>query len=203
MNAFSLRVIGNRLKKKGWEVIYWDYFSVFSSFDQNVDGLHRLWQKHMSDSTHLLGHSLGGLLVLAMMNKYRLTHLPRTVLMGSPVNGSAVVKKMLLSRLGRFVLGKSAQPLLSGVSVDNHNGENSAAQNKIGVIIGSKEIGIGHLIQQLPKPHDGVVAFEEAKMETAEDQIVLPVTHASMLISRKIPEVIDRYLSTGVFGLLD
>jgi len=196
MNAFTLRFIGSQLSKKGWRVEYYNYSSMFTSFEQNVDGLHAFWLTHSSADTHLVGHSLGGLLVLAMMEKYKLRALPRTVLMGSPVQGSAVAKKMSLSRWGRFLLGESMTALIAG----RRNTQN----NKIGVIAGNRGIGIGHLIQTLPEPHDGVVAVEEAKLD-AEDQVgppltVLPVTHASMLLSKKVVSAIDRYLSVGRFG---
>ena len=191
MSAFSMRFIGNQLAKKGWEVIYYDYSSMFTDFEQNVDRLYALWQKYKSDDTHLIGHSLGGLLVLAMMNKYHLKNLPRTVLMGCPINGSAVVKKMLPTMIGKAMLGKSALALLAG-------GEDIQS-NRIGVIIGTRGIGMGHMIQRLPKPHDGVVASEEAEFTNAEDRIQLPVTHASMLISRKVSDAIDRYLCSGGF----
>ena len=195
MNTLSMRFIGRQLTKQGWKVIYYDYSSMFASFEQNVEGLYALWNKTRMNtgalSTHLVGHSLGGLLILTMIKKYQLTDLPRTLLMGSPVNGSAVAKKMLPSKLGKVMLGKSALALTKGAEGGN--------VNKIGIIVGKRGIGIGHLIQRLPKPHDGVVAIEEAQLQGAEDKIVLPVTHATMLLSKQVADAIDRYLSKGSF----
>ncbi len=191
MNGFSMRFIGHQLKKKGWQVSYYDYSSMFTPFEQNVEGLYALWQSFQSDQVRLVAHSLGGLLVLEMMKKYHLTNLPRTVLMGCPINGSAVAKKILSNKLGKAALGKSGKVLLSGVSCTQ--------SNQFGIIIGSKGLGVGHLIQKIPKPHDGVVAFDEADTNCAEDKIILPLTHASMLISRKTSGAIDRYLSVGKF----
>ena len=191
MNTLSMRFIGGQLTKKGWQVIYYNYSSMFETFDKNVEGLYQLWQKHQSPQTHLVAHSLGGLLILAMMKKYQLKNLPRTVLLSSPVKGSAVAKKMMASSIGRFFLGKSLQALVTG--------EQYTAENKIGIILGSRGIGIGHLIQKLPGPHDGVVAAEEASLENAEDKVILPVTHATMLVSSKVVAAIDGYLKSGRF----
>ena len=191
MNAFSMRLIGNRLARKGWQVLYYDYSSMLGSFDQNVSGLYELWRANRSDHTHLVGHSLGGLLILAMMDKYQLKEMPRTLLLGSPVKGSAVAKKMMASQWGRVFLGKSVDALVAG-------GENKLG-NRIGIIAGSRGIGVGHLIQKLPKPHDGVVATDETQMESSEDAIILPLTHATMLFSKKIPNAIDQYLTSGRF----
>ena len=192
MSGFTLRSIGNQLVKKGWQLSYFNYSSMFTHFEKNVDDLYTLWNSCERESTHMVGHSLGGLLVLAMIEKYQLTNLPRTIVMGSPVNGSAVAKKLIKYRFGRAMLGKSAQVLVQG--------RENILQNKIGVITGTMGIGIGHLIQSLPKPHDGVVATTEATLTSAEDSIALPVTHASMLFSRKISTAIDQYLSAGRFG---
>lgn len=191
MNTMSMRFIGGQLSKKGWQVIYYNYSSMFETFDKNVAGLYQLWQKHRSAHTHLVAHSLGGLLVLAMIEKHQLKNLPRTVLLSSPVKGSAVAKKMMAFRIGRFFLGKSLDALVKGVQ--------STADNKIGIIMGNRGIGIGHLIQKLPGPHDGVVANQEASLETAEDKVVFPVTHATMLLSSKVATAIDGYLNEGHF----
>ena len=191
MNAFSMRFIGNRLTKKGWQVIYYDYSSMFGSFDRNVDGLYKLWRSYRSENLHLVGHSLGGLLILAMMAKYQLRGIPRTVLMGCPVKGSAVAKKMMGSRWGKPALGKSIEALIAG--------DGNTLNNEIGIISGNKGIGIGHMIQKLPKPHDGVVAIEETEMDSASDAVTLPVTHATMLFSKDIANLIEHYLSKGRF----
>lgn len=202
MSAFHLRFIGRQLTKKGWRVIYYDYSSMFTAFDENIDGLYQLWQKEQSDNTHLVAHSLGGLLILAMMKKYQLKNLPRSILMGSPVNGSSVVKKMLPTWLGKAMLGKSAQTLLVGVA--ESTAEMLASNhNKFGLILGDKGWGIGHMICRLPAPHDGVVSFAEADTEFAEDIITFPVTHATMLLSNKVAAAIDQYLSAGRFKIGD
>jgi len=128
MSGLSLRFIGNRLSKKGWQVVYYSYPSMFGAFGKSVDELYALWQIHNSSRTHLVGHSLGGLLILAMMQKYQLKELPRSLFMGCPVKGSAVAKKMEASRMGRTLLGKSINQLVGGK--ENVHG------NKIGVIAG-------------------------------------------------------------------
>lgn len=191
MNKFVMHIIGRGLVKKGWRVIYFDYSSMFSDFGQNTQRLYQLWQQYESESTHLVAHSLGGLIVLKMMRKFHLKNLPRTVFIGTPINGSAVAKKLLRSFMGRMMLGKSLFALI--------NGEKNKNGNRIGLIAGSRGLGIGHLIQPLPKPHDGVVAVQEVSLDDAEDKIVLPLTHATLLASSQTVDAINDYLTTGRF----
>jgi hypothetical protein len=70
---------------------------------------------------------------------------------------------------------------------------------EIGVIAGSRSIGLVGTLVKLPAPNDGVVTVDEARHELANDTITLPVNHTEMLFSRSCAEQVAAFLRTGHF----
>ena len=72
-------------------------------------------------------------------------------------------------------------------------------QAEIGVLSGSRSLGLGRLVPGLPRPNDGVVAVAETRLPEAKDFITLPVSHAEMLVSRNCADQVAAFLKTGSF----
>nr|WP_277347527.1 alpha/beta fold hydrolase [Wenzhouxiangella sp. XN79A] len=188
--AFSLRPLERRLARNGWRVRRFGYATVRHALDSNARALREYIG---TGPAHLVGHSLGGLVALRMLERFGADLAPaRLVLLGSPVNGSAVARRLArLPAMGRLV-GRSAGPLDAGV-------QHAPRGWDVGVIAGTRGLGAGRLIQPLPRPHDGTVAELETRLDGETDRLLLPVSHTGLVLSRTVATAIDGFLSTGHF----
>jgi len=181
------------LEKKGFAVRRFSYPSVSNGLRQNAEALKKYVAATDGDTIHLVGHSLGGLVALAMLARYPEPRLGRMVLMGSPCIGChAAVTMRRIPWLGKMVgcslndwLAMPRPPLPGNV--------------EIGVLAGDLGIGLGRLIPGLPKPNDGVISVAETRLPEAVDSIVLPVSHTGMLISRTCSNQVAAFLESGKF----
>lgn len=185
-----LRPLHRRLQAHGWSVRRFGYPTIRHAIDDNARALRSFIE---SEPAHLVGHSLGGLVALRMLERFG-ADLPsgRLVLLGSPVNGSAVARRLSrIPALGRLV-GRSAGPLEAGV-------QHAPEGWQVGTIAGTKAVGLGRLIQHLPRPHDGTVAVAETRLPGAVDRLALPVSHTGLILSPAVADAVDRFLGTGRF----
>ena len=153
-------------------------------------------------TVHLVGHSLGGLLILRALERaaQRATPLPpgRVVLLGSPVAGSdAAVALMHRPVLGR-ALGRSAAALAGATFAGSPL---AGGGRDIGIIAGNRPAGLGRFLAQFQEPNDGTVAVRETQLEGAVDRIVLPVSHTGMLLSGRVAREAAQFLRHGRFSL--
>lgn len=186
----SLRPLSSRLEKRGWTVRRFGYPTIRHAIDDNARALRRFIG---NERVHLVGHSLGGLVALRMLERSRAALPPaRLVLLGSPVNGSAVARRLAqIPVLGRLV-GRSAGPLEAGV-------QHAPEDWEVGIVAGSRALGLGRAIHPLPRPHDGTVAETETRLPGETDRLTLPVSHTGLVLSPAVADAIDRFLGTGRF----
>lgn len=186
----SLHPLGRRLEQHGWSVRRFGYPTIRHAIDDNA---HALRGFIGSGPVHLVGHSLGGLVALRMLERFREDLSPaRLVLLGSPVNGSAVARRLAkIPALGRLV-GRSAGPLEAGV-------QHAPEGWEVGVVAGTRTFGLGQAIHRLPAPHDGTVAEIETRLDGETDRLTLPVSHTGLVLSPTVADAIDRFLETGRF----
>ena len=70
---------------------------------------------------------------------------------------------------------------------------------EIGVLAGTRSIGLGRVVLDLPRPNDGVVTVDETRLPGAADFIALPLAHSEMLASRRCAGQIIAFLESGRF----
>jgi pimeloyl-ACP methyl ester carboxylesterase len=148
--------------------------------------------------THLVGYSLGGVVVLRMLALRPEVNVDRVVCLGSPLCGSRAA--FHLSRLdwGNLILGKT---VTEGVLDDAAHrwAQGVAESHEIGIIAGSVPIGFGRLVAGFDEANDGTIAVSETRMPGAKDHLVLPVSHKGMLISRDVVDQTAAFLQRGEF----
>jgi len=187
----ELRLLASRLRRCGFRTRIFRY-PARGDLRRNAARLIRYVQTLPGPPVHCVGHSLGGLVILHAL---RLGGLPRgrVVLMGSPVQGSRVAQTLVHNRVGRWLLGASVPNGLLRPAPDwNYDRE-------IGVIAGTRSLGVGQVITDLRGAHDGTVAVAETRLRGATDRIELPVTHAGLAISRRVARQICEFLHQGRF----
>ena len=159
LNGPSMAPLGWRLARAGFAVSRFSYWSVLRGLDYNVESLLRYCRKFESDRLYLVGHSLGGVLILAAIARGLRAH--RAVLMGIPYHGSISANGLARLGIGRKILGRTLSDWLRSAKPA------PAGEAEIGVLAGDRSIGIGKLISSLPLPNDGVVWLDETKVPGA------------------------------------
>jgi len=144
---------------------------------------------------HLLGHSLGGLMILRCLERYPMAQPGRVVFLGTPVAGSRAARRLGQSRFGRRLLGPaSAEELLVEHAQRWHVGRD------LGIIAGTMPLGLGRLLLEFGEDNDGTIAVSETRLAGAAGFLPLPVTHSSMLWSAKVARAAGSFLEYGSFG---
>jgi pimeloyl-ACP methyl ester carboxylesterase len=146
-----------------------------------------------SGAVHIVAHSLGGLVTLAYLVRERPQRVRRIVLLGSPVQGCEVGRRLASRGAMRPFLGATAklwaapEPLLAD------------ERYEVGTIAGTVPVGLGRLFVRLDEPSDGVVRLEEARYARARDHIELDLAHSQLLVSPAVARQTIAFLRTGQF----
>ena len=144
---------------------------------------------------HLVGHSLGGLVAYRFLERYPLQPPGRVVFLGTPAVASRAARDVSRVRWGRALLGRCvAEELLT-----ERRREWSGARD-LGIIAGTRAVGLGRLVVQFNAPSDGSVAVSETRLPGATDYITLPVTHFGMLLSARVARETAGFLARGYFS---
>lgn len=191
LNGPSMAPLGWRLAREGYAVSRFSYWSVLRDLDSNVERLIQFCRRFESDRLHLVGHSLGGVLILAAIA--RGLKVRRAVLMGVPYRGSISASGLARVAIGRRILGRTLLDWL------RREKPASVGDAEIGVLAGDRSVGIGKLISPLPQPNDGVVCLEETRVPGVTDSIVLPVFHTAMPFSPLSARAVATFLKKGRF----
>jgi len=162
------------------------------SLDGHADELHAFIDMKSIQELHLVGHSMGGLVILNMLSRYDNLPPGRVVLMGTPVQGSAVVRKMAKLPGQDFIFGKSRADLLQGFQF-------SPEGRETGMIRGTRPFGFGQITGKQDEPNDGSIRISETELAGLKDTVELPVAHSEMLVSARVVDQVEQFLVYGSF----
>lgn len=186
MTGLELRWLGRQLEASGFTVRYCRYRSWRGTLRDAAVELRRLVEQQGSGTIHLLGHSLGGIVIAKMLEDGDPLNLGRIVLLGSPQQGSALATALERYRACRHILGPVACEGLI------RNRPASLAGRKLLVIAGTLSFGFGRFFG-IPTPNDGTVAAAETMVPGAR-QILVRASHMGMLFSRVAASSICAFL---------
>ena len=183
--------LARRLRKLGWECDLFGYSSVFGRAADNIARLAERVAGADGDPLHFVGHSLGGLLILKMLTESG-GALPggRVVLLGSPLNGSTVARRMAGNRALRPWIGRAETLLDRGM-------ERLPEGREVAAIAGTSSLGAGRLVAPLPRPHDGTVSVAETQVPGLADHLELSVSHTGLVLSGGVAKAVHGFLVEG------
>ena len=176
----GLRYLGRRIARTGMEVTYYRYASWRESLDTCSRGLRELIRRSAGGTVHLLGHSMGGIVIARMLEGGSPPEVGKVALLGCPLRGSAVVTALSGNPVGRFLIGTAAR---EGI-VENR--PPAPSDRPLLVVAGTFPLGIG-LLFRLPRPNDGWIQVSETRVEGART-ILSGAWHFGLLFSRKVAE---------------
>jgi pimeloyl-ACP methyl ester carboxylesterase len=188
----ALSPLGRRLSGMGFSVRNFKYSATSNCLDAHARELHRFARQKNVRRQHFLGHSLGGLVILRMLSEAGVQSPGRVVLLGSPLGGSTVVRKAGKLPGTSWLFGQIRSTLEQGFS-------SGSIQHEIGMIAGSRSLGLGLLVGGTDGPGDGTVGLHEARMDHMKQRLVLPVTHTGMLYSSDVARQSAAFLRKGHF----
>ena len=70
----------------------------------------------------------------------------------------------------------------------------------LGVIAGTRALGLGRTLGALPGENDGVVRVEETTVEGMTDRVLLPQGHSMLAVSARVSGLVERFLRAGSFA---
>ncbi len=160
---------------------------------QSARGLHRWLSQQPAPIIHLVGHSLGGLVILRCLAEYNWTRAGRVVTLGTPHADIAVARLGMHLPIGKWVAGRGVATALPLLPLHVPPGR------EVGAIAGSRSWGLS-LFVTLPPPNDGVICVAETYHPEIAHHIVLPVSHTSMLFSGEVADETAAFLRSGQFN---
>jgi hypothetical protein len=189
---WSMRVLGRHLRRGGFKIRHFAYPATSASLSAHAVRLNEFASKAEAETLHFVGHSLGGLVILRMLSEA--TNLPpgRIVLLGCPLGGSIVARRMRHHRASGKLLGEIRPALETGYS-------HLPADRETGMIAGSLGVGLGLLTGGMAGPGDGTVSLDETNVPGFKDRLVLPVSHTGLLFSGTAARQAANFLGTGRF----
>jgi pimeloyl-ACP methyl ester carboxylesterase len=145
---------------------------------------------------HLLAHSLGGLVAYRFFERFPDQPPGRIVFLGPPALASRAASRAAKARWASALLGRCvAEELLT------ERQRRWTAARELGIIAGTRRVGLGQFFAQFDEPSDGTVAVSETRLPGATDHITLPVSHMGMLLSARVARETGEFLTRGHFSL--
>jgi pimeloyl-ACP methyl ester carboxylesterase len=187
---WNLRYLGSRLERSGLRVEYYRYPSRKGQLEDAARGLADQVERAGEGRVHLVGHSLGGIVIARMLEAAPSPQVGRLALIGCPIQGSEAVEALLSTRLGRNLIGPVAW---EGI-VERR--PRAPAGREILVVAGTLPLGVGLLIG-LPRPHDGWIQVPETHVDGAR-VILSRAWHFGMLFSRKVADSLVAFFNGGL-----
>ena len=193
MKGWVLALQKRRFAARGYHAYLFSYPTMKASLAQNADRLAAFIASLPVPHIHLIGHSLGGLLILEALKKSPDPRICGIVLLGPPYADCQSARVFGRKRIGRWLLGKALPQWLDS--------EKMAWRGEVplGVIAGSRRFGLGMFFTRFAGVNDGVVALEETRIPGMSAHIVLPIAHSEMIISSKVVDAACRFLKEGRF----
>ena len=206
--GWSMTAMAKRLRARGHHVVVFSYPTRSDCLEGHADELHAFIEAihtkksgtkkggdevNGAEELHLVGHSMGGLVILKMFSRYNDMPAGRIVLMGTPVKGSGVVKRLGKLPGQKFIFGKAREDLLQGF-------QHTPYGHETGMIRGTRALGLGQIAGRQAEPNDGSVCVSETELDGLKDSIELEVAHSEMLVSMEVVEQLEHFLLYGEFA---
>ncbi|RJP20618.1 MAG: alpha/beta hydrolase [Deltaproteobacteria bacterium] len=189
MTGAEMRVLGGRLSQAGFRPRYFRYRSWRRGIGAATRELRAFVLATEGEAVHLVGHSLGGVVIAKMLLEGEIPRVGKVAMLGSPMGRCSLAEKLSRAGAGRWLLGKSALEGIVG------GPQRWSSDRELLVVAGDVPIGTGVLFG-LEKPHDGVVRVEETRVEGARSAVVR-ASHVGLLLSRKVAALICDHFGGG------
>ena len=190
------------LERKGYTVFNLDYPSTKHDLNRLTAMVASEIREKIDPSrpVHFVGYSMGGIVIRALLNKYRPDNLGRVVQLASPNKGSEVADALKETWLYEQIYGPAGQQLVTeDAGIDELLG---SVDYQLGVVAGNFSIDpVSSSI--IPGDDDGKVSVESTKVKGMHDHIVVYASHTFFPQSDEVQEQTLHFIRTGFFSHTD
>lgn len=184
MPAASMIPLERGLQQAGFATRRVSYPSRVRPWQKSIEVLRREVEECASDRIHFVGHSMGGLMVTALLNDTPMIASGSVVTIGTPFNGSSVARNMLKYSPSRWFLGGAESLLASGLQ------PRWSDSRALHVIAGTSGIGLPRMLfgKESGAVHDGVVSIDECTLEGMASMDKFTSNHTLLLVNQAVIE---------------
>jgi len=150
-----------------------------------------------AERVHLVGHSLGGLVIYRALEQESNLPAGRVVFLGTPAVASRAARGVTERlRWGAKVLGRCvSEELLT------ERTRRWEVPRQLGIIAGTRPVGLGQFFARFDGDNDGTIGVSEARLPGATDFITQPVSHSGLVLSARVARETCSFLRDGRFSL--
>jgi hypothetical protein len=190
-----MAVLAWRFEQEGYRAYSFPYSQRIASLGDLSDGLRLFIEEHVETPVyHLIGHSLGNIIIRNGFKKTYPEGLDRIVMIAPPNRPAELAQLFEDNPVYQWVTGEPGRKLADPSFYD----ELPVPRVEFGVIAGSISYGIG-----FDGPNDGVIKVENTKLPGMADWIILEHTHTFIMNSQDTFEHCRNFLETGAFQPAD
>lgn len=149
---------------------------------------------------HFVTHSLGGLVLRALLATEPPLRIGRAVMLAPPNQGSEIADQLRSIGWLKPVMGPLSIQL--GTAASDLPRSLPSPSIPFGVIAGNEWINPAGPLW-LPAPHDGTVSVASTRLAGMSDHIVLPYTHTFIVNAGPVADQVDAFLREERFDPVD
>ena len=184
-----------RLTRLGYRVVQFRYQSMLKGIDENAALLSEFLRQTPGDTLHVIGHSMGGVLLRQVFEQTPDPRPGRIIAIGSPFLDVWIGHRIkAINRFGYHLIGKTVHD-----HIRRQNDPVWQGERDFGVIAGTYPLGIGRVFADLPPGSDGTILWDETRLQGIRDHVTIHLNHFSLLFSRRCTAYVARFLATGQF----
>ena len=178
------------------ELHWFRYFGASESMSDITARLAAFVAELAVPEVHFVGHSLGGLVLYRLLERFPEQPPGRVVFLGVPCVASRAAERAgMFGPLAQLMGPTVAQELLTP------HERRWTQERPLGVVAGNQPLGLGQFLAHFEEESDGTIAVSETRMPGAADHIVLPVSHLGMLVSARVAHETGLFLTQGRFSI--
>jgi len=192
MPGAAMALLAARLARAGHATHVFTYRGR-SPMESNVARLARFARQAVQGrAAHFVGHSLGGVLALEMLNAHPEQPVASLILLGAPVRGCLAGRRLGSARVGRWMMGGCGELWHEREAVWKRDAP-------LGVVAGTVPLGLGRAFGRLPGPNDGVVRVDETVVDGMAARVLVPLGHSLLIVSGSVGRQVERFMQEGRF----
>jgi pimeloyl-ACP methyl ester carboxylesterase len=196
MTGVESALLRRRLsRERGYRTQVFHYRSIRSPMVSHIAALRDAVAAIEAPQVHLVGHSLGGLVILRYLERFSMRQPGRVIFIGTPAGGSQSARDIGRWGWGRRILGSTAQAELL-----RPQQRHWTAERELGIIAGTSPLGLARLLVRFGEDNDGVIAVSETRLPGAKQFLLLRSSHSGMLLSARVARETGSFLEYGTFG---
>lgn len=183
-------------RDSGFDTHVFSYPTVSSTMADVTGHLDAFVRELRPKTLHLVGHSLGGLVIYRFLQRYPDQPPGRVVFLGTPSIASRAAVAAARHRLIASLVGRCV-----GEELLKEHSRRWDIPRELGIIAGTQRLGLGQFFAHFDEECDGTIAVSETRMPGATDHITLPVSHMGMMLSARVARETAFFLEHGAFSL--